>query len=134
MYRIDMPHGACLPDVYARSVQRPTLRSYLAREDHMVFCVMTNSTSESEDDLFLLAAVALCFGVCAIKAIEPRRHSNERVRHLCLPFRCQLTFFTSALIGQASFPTAEIERVLNCATCFQPPDEGPYRHATRCVV
>ena len=48
------------------------------------------------------------------------------------PSRCQSTSFTSALIGQASLPSAEIERVLNCATCFRPLDDTPHR--LRCLI
>ena len=64
-YRIDMTHGAChrprctRPDVYSKWIQKLTLRSYFARIDRMVSWKMTDSSSESEDDLFLLAAVVL---------------------------------------------------------------------------
>ena len=64
-YRIDMPHGAChsprgtRPDVYGRSIPKPTLRSYFARIDNMVFCTMTDSSFDREDGMVLLAEIAL---------------------------------------------------------------------------
>ena len=52
-----VPDGVCnlpcgtLPDVYARPVEKPTLRSYFARIDKMVSRMMTDSSFESEDNL-----------------------------------------------------------------------------------
>ena len=59
----NMPHGAChaphgtRPDVYVKLIQQPTLRSFSARIDKMASCMIMDSRSNNEDDLFLLAAV-----------------------------------------------------------------------------
>ena len=102
--------------------------------------MMTDSSFDSEDDSFLLAAVALSldFARPVIKANERRRlwnHTNPPylfdllgVSRPLLP----LPSFTSALIGQASFLPSEIERVLTCGAYFRPTDDSPHRRATRC--
>ena len=134
-----MTHGAChllrdnRPDVYVRSIQQLTLRSYFARIDkNGVLC---------KDGLNLLERGWLVsprrrrtyFGLCATKANEGRRHSNRRVRKLLFDLPgvsrplsplCQLT--------RRGFHPQKLERVLNCATFFRPPDDAPHQHATRC--
>ena len=91
-YHIDRPHSACHPlsgtrlDVYTRSIQKLMLPSYVTHTDRMVTCMMTDSSSESEDNLFLLSAFALSFNFAQSKANEGRSHSNWRVHHFWLTF------------------------------------------------
>ena len=72
-----MPHGVLAipppgtpPDVYVGSNQKPTLRPYFTRTDKMAFCMTTDSSSDSEDDLFLLAVVVLSFDFAQSRQTE----------------------------------------------------------------
>ena len=119
-----MPHGAChpprgtRPDVYARSWQKTTLRS-LTSPGYIKWCpvwwrIQAPVSPRSRRTQFRL---------CARKANEDIRIEESAVfvrpshRHLCADW--------------PGFLPAEMQRVINCATCLRPPDDVPHRYATR---
>ena len=84
----------------------------------MVPCMMTDSRSEIEGELFLLAAAALTFGISTIKANDRRRHPS--VKLFCLTFSLSVDLFQLCTDwSKASLPE---------------PDTALYRHATRCDI
>ena len=84
-YRIQMsrddchpPPGPCLV-ASARTVQKPTLRSYFARTDETVSCMMTDCTEAPTARMTCSSSLLSLHSVWIIKANERRRHSNRRV-------------------------------------------------------
>ena len=84
--------------------------------DKMVSCLMTDSSSESEDKLFLL--FGLCcyceFVLCPIKA--SLQTSEVKISPFCLCF-FKSTFHLCADWSKASFPPADTEHVLKSVMC-----------------
>ena len=100
----------------------------------MVSYMMTDSSSDSEDDLFLLAAVAL-----SLDFKQQRQTKDEDIRieasviFVASSVSVDLFHFCADWRGELSTRT-KIGRVLNCATSFRPPDDATRRQATSCDI
>ena len=132
-----MPNGAChpprgtRPDVYARSVQKPTLRSCFAwTDENLVSRIMTVSSSESEDNLFLLEDLVW---------ILPNK--GKRRKKTCesksLPFLFDRSVSVDFCHLCADWP-GELSTCRNRARSklrnVSPPDEATHRLATHCYI
>ena len=123
VYCINMPHGACHPlhgtrlDVYARSIQKPTLLSYFARINKMVSCMMMDSSSESAGDLCLLTAITL-----SLDFVQWRQTKEEdiQIEESAILVDRSVSWPPPPLrwLARRAFQPQKIRHVLNCVTCF----------------
>ena len=84
-----------------------------------VSCVMTESISEREDTFFYFSAAAVGFRTCIMWSKKQNTKSNQQIREFCLTFFRPI-FHPCTDWSKARFPNAEIEYVLNTATCSRP--------------
>ena len=71
------------------------LQSYFSQTDKMVSCMMLDSSSESEDDLFLLTAVALVWTLH-----KKGKQTKQKIESQSLPFLFDLLGISRLLSPQ----------------------------------
>ena len=121
-----LPSPVWLSTGRLRQVNSKAGASILRRPNRQngVQCMTTDSSSESEDDFFLLAAVALNFE--AVQANESRRHSNRRVSHFCLTFSVLVDLFRL----YADWPDEHSTRKIRTCPNLCDKLSDPWRRAT----